>query len=701
MPSLLPGYEYDIFISYRHKDNKGQHWVTEFVDALKTELEATFKDDVTIYFDQNPHDGLLETHNVDKSLEGKLKCLVFIPILSQTYCDPKSFAWQHEFCAFNKLASEDQFGRDVRLSNGNVASRILCIKIHDLDADDKSTIENETGGPLRAIEFIYKEPGVNRPLKSSDSKTDNQNKTDYRNQVNKVANAIKDIVSALKNPAPLTSGETTPKSETIKTSKAKKIVASLSIVLIIVLGFMYFSKSLGKTEALEKSIAVLPFTDMSPGKDQEYLSDGIAEDIITSLSRLKDLKVIGRTSSFQFKGEKIDLREIGQKLNVATILEGSIMQSGNTIRITAQLIDVRDGSHIWSERYDKPMDDIFSIQDEIAKIISDKMALTILRDATKPRVPTQNLEAYENVLKGQYMLSNGLDKAKKAKPFFEKAIELDPNYADAYLALADVYFFLGLVGDITPSESIKEATLITDKLQLMNSDPYGYHIRLFMIHYYFGHDWSRAEKEYNQAVQVRNEPDIGHALFRHDVYNDSKGAIEEMKRFLTVNPLHKDGMRLLAHLYLYNKEYTKAKNVLNDVLELDPAFGIAYSELGLLYIVEHEYILAEESFRKAEELSPDWGGKFGRLMSLKKRGKVKEAKELFESIDTTNTKAGFKAWHNFAMENFDQGFEWLNKSHEQGDPLAVQARDLPMYFPIQSDPRYIEFFHKMKFRDSE
>src|SRR5688572_4317912 len=125
MPSLIPGFEHDIFISYRHKDNKGGHWVTEFVDALKTELEATFKEDISIYFDENPYDGLLETHDVDKSLEGKLKCLILIPIISQTYCDPKSFAWQHELRAFNKIAKEDQFGRDIKLRNGNVSSRIL------------------------------------------------------------------------------------------------------------------------------------------------------------------------------------------------------------------------------------------------------------------------------------------------------------------------------------------------------------------------------------------------------------------------------------------------------------------------------------------------------------------------------------------------------------------------------------------------
>ncbi len=146
MSSLISGFEYDIFISYRQKDNRYDGWVTEFVDNLRKELEATFKEEISVYFDINPHDGLLETHDVNASLKEKLKCLVFIPIISQTYCDPKSFAWQHEFCAFNKMAREDQFGRDIRLSSGNVASRILPVKIHDIDHDDKSLLENELGG---------------------------------------------------------------------------------------------------------------------------------------------------------------------------------------------------------------------------------------------------------------------------------------------------------------------------------------------------------------------------------------------------------------------------------------------------------------------------------------------------------------------------------------------------------------------------
>jgi hypothetical protein len=132
MPGIIEGYNYDIFISYRQKDNKYDGWVTEFVDSLKRELEATFKEDISVYFDINPHDGLLETHDVDESLKEKLKCLIFIPIISRTYCDPNSFAWEHEFKAFVEQASNDQFGLKVRLPNGNLASGVLPVIFHNL-----------------------------------------------------------------------------------------------------------------------------------------------------------------------------------------------------------------------------------------------------------------------------------------------------------------------------------------------------------------------------------------------------------------------------------------------------------------------------------------------------------------------------------------------------------------------------------------
>ena len=198
MASLIPGYEYDIFISYRQKDNKYDGWVTEFVDNLKKELESMFKYEVSVYFDINPSDYLLESYDVDASLKDKLKCLVFIPIISRTYCDSRSFAWEHEFKAFVEQSSHDQFGLKIKLPNGNVASRVLPIRIHDLDPDDFKLCESVLGGVLRGVEFIYKEPGVNRSLSPKDHEEKNLNNTNYRNQINKVALAIKEIISGLK-----------------------------------------------------------------------------------------------------------------------------------------------------------------------------------------------------------------------------------------------------------------------------------------------------------------------------------------------------------------------------------------------------------------------------------------------------------------------------------------------------------------------
>lgn len=199
MASIIEGYSYDIFISYRQKDNKYDGWVTDFVSNLRKELEATFKEEVSVYFDINPHDGLLETHDVDASLKEKLKCLVFIPVISRTYCDPKSFAWEHELKPFVEQASRDNFGLKVILKNGNVASRVLPVRIHDLDNNDLRLCEGILDGVLRSVDFIYKSSGVNRPLRSAeDHPQDNLNKIYYRDQINKIANAIDEIIASLK-----------------------------------------------------------------------------------------------------------------------------------------------------------------------------------------------------------------------------------------------------------------------------------------------------------------------------------------------------------------------------------------------------------------------------------------------------------------------------------------------------------------------
>ena len=210
MSSLIPGYEYDIFISYRQKDNKYDGWVTKFVSHLEDELEATFKENISVYFDENPHDGLKDHNLVRDSLNVNLKSLIFLPILSQTYCDPKCYAWQYEFLAFLDLASSDSLGLKAKKGN-NVSSRILPILIHELEREDIILFENEMGGIMRSIDFIYKSSGVNRALRDDDGYPSNNTfNLNYRDQINKVANAIKEIILGLKEGVLIESHIATP-----------------------------------------------------------------------------------------------------------------------------------------------------------------------------------------------------------------------------------------------------------------------------------------------------------------------------------------------------------------------------------------------------------------------------------------------------------------------------------------------------------
>jgi TolB-like protein/tetratricopeptide (TPR) repeat protein len=527
VPAILPNYEYDIFISYRQNDNKPataggrDGWVTSFVAALKDELEATQKNPVSIYFDENPHDGLLETHQVNASLEKKLKCLVFIPIISQTYCDTSSFAWEHEFLPFIKMAKADELGMNITLANDNVASRVLPVKIHDLDSGDQSILEQELGGPIRSIDFIYKEPGVNRSLKPSDDRNLNLQKSDYHNQINKVANALKEIGSSLiensgksKDSRPQQAG-----SKTIITSRPKnklslkKILGLLIIPLVMALAYYFFldnTNGQAPSPILGKSIAVLAFDDMSENGDQEYFCDGISEEIINNLAQIKELKVIGRSSSFQFKGKNPDHREIGEKLNVATYIEGSIRKSGNKIRITAQLINVPDGSHIWSETYSRDLTDIFEIQDEISSAIANQLKVSFGLSKTKP----VDIEVYETYLKARTLLNQRGPGVEQSLALFEEIIAIDSTYQPAWTGLSLAWLLRPIYSSSNPYLVInydKEYGYILDNVEravnrAMQLDPNNAETlsMLATLHRQRG-QWKEANINYEKALLLNDQ----------------------------------------------------------------------------------------------------------------------------------------------------------------------------------------------------
>lgn len=503
MASIIPGYEYDIFISYRHNDNRSG-WVTDFIAALQEELAATMKEPVSVYFDTNPHDGLLETHSVEKSLESKLKCLIFIPILSQTYCDTKSYAWQYELLPFYKLAKEDSIGMDIKLRNGNYASRILPIRIHDFEQKDIKLFEKVTGSVLRSIDFIFKtSSGVNRPLRSNeDHPNDNLNKTYYRDQINKVANAINEIFRGV-NPDQTYSSEeknalesSYGKEEAAKKTKHNLAVAinqkskRISIILIsVILCFAavfvifktFVSGKQDKTPAnLEKSIAILPFRNESPNDTNAYFINGLMEEILNHLQMIKDLRVISRTSVEQYRNTTKSVPQIAKEQGVNYVVEGSGQKYGHSFNIRVQLIRAVKESQLWSKSYDQEIrdaSDILKVQSKIAQSIVAELKATITPEEKHliEKVHTTNLNAYDFYQRGREELlkfwgeDDNIISLERAGKLFGRALEFDPAFADAYASQAVVFLNKNYWKDMF-SERYLDSVLILANRALLYDD---------------------------------------------------------------------------------------------------------------------------------------------------------------------------------------------------------------------------------------
>jgi TolB-like protein len=458
MSSIIEGYNYDIFISYRQKDNKGDGWVSEFIEALKTELESTFKEEISVYFDINPSDYLLESYDVDASLKDKLKCLVFIPIISRTYCDPKSFAWEHEFKAFVEQTSQDQFGLKVKLPNGNVASRVLPVRIYDLDTSDTKLCESVLGGILRGIEFIYKEPGVNKPLTGDDDEKKNLNGTKYRIQINKVANAIKEVITALEQheqkPEEVSKKVIESVSIPRRSNKTTIIAGSLILLALIVLSYFFIPKLFKSEKQLEKSIAVLPFRNDTPVDSNKYFINGIMEEVLNDLQTIKDLRVLGRTSVEQYRNNNTkSIPEIARELGVNYIVEGSGQKYGNKFVLRVQLLIAKNERHLWGNSYEqeiKETSDIINVQSNIAQAIATELKATITPEEKLllEKIPTKSLSAYDfyqlgREEYGKYVAARvragqGQEEFKKAELYYLKALEYDSTFAQAYTGLAGV-----------------------------------------------------------------------------------------------------------------------------------------------------------------------------------------------------------------------------------------------------------------------
>jgi TolB-like protein/Flp pilus assembly protein TadD len=600
MSRIIEGYEYDIFISYRQKDNKYDGWVTEFVDHLKKELEATFKEEVSVYFDINPHDGLLETHNVDASLKEKLKCLIFIPIVSQTYCDSKSFAWQYEFCAFNKLAKGDQFGRDIKLTSGNVTSRILPVKIHELDPEDKELLEYELGGVLRCVEFIYKSAGVNRPLRANeDHPQDNLNKTYYRDQINKVANAVKEIITSIKKhnqqDGKVSKDVVTAKPELPKKLNPKIIFASSLVLALLVLGYFFIPKLLKFSKSVEKSIAVLPFKNDSSNDSTTYFTDGVTEEILTDLQTVKDIRVISRTSVEQFRGPtKLTIPEIAKKLGVNYIAEGSGQKYGNTFVLRVQLIVGNNEKHLWGKSYDREMretSDIISIQSEIAQSIASALKTTITPEEKQliNNIPTTNLTAYDFYQKGReeyakYWNDNRNKEAlQKAEDFYHTALKYDSTFAQAYCGLATVYWYKKTAKEYL-SKNFMDSVLIYANIALSFNNKLSEAYTLRGKYYNETGKPEQSIEELNKAIELNPNDWMAYweEFSLYYAFTDFVKLINSSQKAASLNhgPELPGLLEAIGTAYSYAGFLDKAKQYILDKFKLDGDSVAYYSSLS-------------------------------------------------------------------------------------------------------------------------
>jgi len=635
MASLIAGYEYDIFISYRQNDNRHDGWVTEFVDHLRAELEATFKEEVTVYFDLNPHDGLLDTHDVDESLKEKLKCLIFIPIISRTYCDPKSFAWEHEFRAYIRQASDDRLGLKVTLHSGNVASRILPVRIHELDSEDRELIENEIGGALRAIDFIYREPGVNRPLTLVDDEHKNQYGTRYRNQINKTANAVREIVSALQSdhtPAhkekhglrepweePDPKGILQERPATTRSAPPRRILFTILIILASAAMIFALSKFIGNLSAAgrvdNKSIAVLPFENIGAEEDNLWLGDALTEEVISQLCKINDLVVRPRTSVMKYRTATKSIPDIGQELRTNYIIEGSYQIFNEIVRITVKLINVRMDEQIWSDVFEGTWDALHGMQTDIA-IQTASILEAVLTPEEKARIeknPTGSTGAYKDYLKANVLSDNALYYLLAGNKFvdsisfaaaiemYDRAIDEDPEFALAYARRAIARSWGYYTGQLDPSHTDK---CKADAFQAFELD--------------------------NDLAEAR----VALGFYNYYCIEDYREALAQFSLAAEMDPANYQPPFYMAMVYRKMGEWQKSQDLLRKVIADEPQDALVLINIGTSHTFMHSFDTAIAFYRQAIDVMPEWSGPYINLIetSILRDGNTARAREVLDTL---------------------------------------------------------------------
>ncbi len=456
-------------------------------------------------------------------------------------------------------------------------------------------------------------------------------------------------------------------------------------------------------------IAILPFSNISPDTKDEYFADGMTEELISTMSKISGLVVIARTSVMGYKGGQKKISEVGKELQVGTVLEGSVRKAGDRLRITVQLIDPQTSGHLWAESYDRELKDVFATQSNISKTIAQTLKVQLLPEekATIENRQTVNPEAYTLYLKGRfYWNERNKESLVRAAEHFEKAIQLDPEYAPAYAGLADSYFVIGHNGFGDPLTNLRKARTFARKALELDENLPEAHVALGVVFLFNDYDWAKAEDESKRAIELNPSCASGHHRYFHLLTSQERldEAYDEIKKALELDPLSPMINANLADRFIFRKEYDLAERQIKSVLEMYPNFWYAHWILMWVYLRTSRPEDASQEAMAISRLSKDASeGKMALAWVYAETGKVAEAKDLVSELE--RMKAGGEyirsvllAGLSVLIGDVDNGFKWLERAYEERDGILPFLKFNDSFDTIRSDPRYLSLLKKIGFQ---
>jgi serine/threonine-protein kinase len=481
------------------------------------------------------------------------------------------------------------------------------------------------------------------------------------------------------------------------------IIAGAISVGVFFLGRYTSSKQSG-AELPAKSIAVLPFDNQNRDPDTDYLSDGIPESIINSLSQLPQLRVMARSTVFSYKGKDVDPRKVGHDLGVGAVLMGRLIQQGDNLAIRTELVNVADGTELWGQQYNRKLSDVFAVQEEIAKEISEKLRLK-LSGAERQQLakrPTENLKAFQYYMQGRsYAQRNTRDDVLAAKRYYERAIEEDHNYALAYAGLADAYSTLGVLGYIAPIEGRRKAEEAARKALALDENLAEAHAALGLAYAHFApYNFSQGDRELRRAIELSSSLALTHLFLGISLARQGRKdeALEECLKARELDPLSSIIARNVASPYYLKRDYARALELLRQANELGPAFTTTweirvYIQNGLFNETLAELEKAKGERKNDSILIYDTG------MVYAAQGKRAEAlqiiKELEEISGANLDQALWIAKIYATLNDKEPAFSWLERGLATG-AIGSFYKDDSVWDSIRSDPRFTDLLRRMR-----